>query len=164
MPLRLFAQRTFSLATIGSISVGVTMFGAPSSSASYMQLARGLTPTESGLYTIPMVVGSLLASVIVGNLVSRTGAWKPFVIGAAVILIAGLALMGTIHYDTSMWLVGLYMGLLGLGTGGLMQNLVLVTQNQLPATQMGAGPEPSRSSGASAARSASRCSAPRSRA
>jgi len=139
VPLRLFAQRTFALATVGSISVGVTMFGATVFLSQYLQLARGMTPTESGLFTIPMVVGSLLASVVFGQLITRTGKWKPLLVFAAAVLVAGLALMGTIHYDTSMWLVGLYMGMLGVGTGGLLQNLVLVTQNRLPATQLGAG-------------------------
>lgn len=139
VPLRLFAQRTFALATIASLAVGVTMFGAAVFLSQYLQIARGMTPTESGLFTIPMVVGSLLASLVFGQLITRTGRWKGLVIFAAVVLVAGLALMGTIHYDTSMWLVGLYMGMLGVGTGGLMQNLVLVTQNQLPAKQLGAG-------------------------
>jgi len=139
VPLRLFAQRTFALATVASLSVGVTMFGAAVFLSQYLQIARGMTPTESGLFTIPMVVGSLLASLIFGQLITRTGRWKGLVIFAAAALVVGLALMGTIHYDTSMWLVGLYMGLLGIGTGGLLQNLVLVTQNQLPAKQLGAG-------------------------
>jgi len=139
VPLRLFAQRTFALATVASLSVGVTMFGATVFLSQYLQLARGMTPTESGLFTIPMVVGSLLASLLFGQAITRTGRWKGLMIIAAVVLSAGLALFGTIHYDTSMWLVGLYMAMLGVGTGGLMQNLVLVTQNQLPATQMGAG-------------------------
>jgi len=139
VPLRLFAQRTFALATIASLSVGVVMFGATVFLSQYLQLARGLTPTESGLFTIPMVVGSLLASLIFGQLITRTGKWKALVIFASVVLVGGLALMGTIHYDTSMWFVGLYMAMLGIGTGGLLQNLVLVVQNQLPAKQLGAG-------------------------
>ena len=139
VPLRLFKQRTFALATVASLSVGVTMFGATVFLSQYLQLARGLTPTESGLFTIPMVLGSLVASLVFGQLITRTGKWKGLMIFASVVLVAGLALFGTIHYDTSMWLVGIYMAMLGIGTGGLLQNLVLVTQNQLPATQMGAG-------------------------
>ena len=108
-------------------------------STQYLQIARGMTPTESGLFTIPMVVGSLLASLVFGQLITRTGKWKGLVIVASISLIAGLALLGTIHYDTSMLLVGIYMGLLGIGTGGLLQNLVLVAQNQLPAKQLGVG-------------------------
>lgn len=139
IPVRLFAQRTFALASVASIAVGVTMFGTTVFLSQYLQFARGLTPTDSGLATIPMVIGSMVGSIVVGQLISRTGMWKPYVIGGAVALTAGLALMSTIHYDTSIWFVWLNMLLLGLGSGVLMQNLVLVTQNSLPATQLGAG-------------------------
>jgi len=139
IPLRFFAQRTFALASVASVAVGVTMFGTSVFLSQYLQYARGLTPTDSGLATIPMVIGTMVSSVGLGQLISRTGRWKPFVIGGAVVLTGGLALMGTIHYDTSIWLVWVYMFLLGIGTGALMQNLVLVTQNSLPATALGAG-------------------------
>lgn len=139
IPVRLFAQRTFALASVASIAVGVTMFGTSVFLSQYLQFARGLTPTDSGLATIPMVVGSMVGSIVVGQLISRTGKWKSYVVIGAVALIAGLALMSRIHYDTSIWFVWLNMFLLGLGSGVLMQNLVLVTQNSLRATQLGAG-------------------------
>lgn len=139
IPIRLFAQRTFALASVASIAVGVTMFGTSVFLSQYLQYARGLTPTDSGLATIPMVIGSMAGAVGVGQAITRTGRWKPFVIGGSVVLTVGLALMSQIHYDTDMWSVWLNMFLLGLGSGVLMQNLVLVTQNSLPATQLGAG-------------------------
>jgi len=139
IPLRLFAQRTFALASVASVSVGVTMFGTSVFLSQYLQYARGLTPTDSGLATIPMVIGSMAGAIGVGQAISRTGRWKPFVIGGAAVLTVGLALMSRIHYDTDIWFVWLNMFLLGLGSGVLMQNLVLVTQNSLPATQLGAG-------------------------
>ncbi len=139
IPLRLFVQRTFALASVASIAVGVTMFGTSVFLSQYLQYARGLTPTDSGLATIPMVIGSMGGAIGVGQLVSRTGRWKPYVIGGAVFLAVGLSLMATIHYDTNIWFVWTSMFLLGLGSGVLMKNLVLVTQNSLPATQLGAG-------------------------
>jgi len=139
IPLRLFAQRTFALASVASISVGVTMFGTSVFLSQYLQYARGLTPTDSGLAQIPMVIGSMGGAIVIGQLVSRTGKWKSFVIGGAVLLTAGLAGMSTIHFDTNIWTVWGWMFLLGLGSGVLMQNLVLVTQNSLKATQLGAG-------------------------
>lgn len=139
VPLRLLGQRTFALTTLASLAVGVPIFGAAVFVSQYLQVARGLTPTESGFMQMPLVVGSLLASVILGQLISATGRWKVAVIGSAVVLLAGLALMGTLRYDTSFWLVGLYLALIGVGTGGLMQNLVLVLQNDLPARELGVG-------------------------
>ncbi|WP_309069328.1 MFS transporter [Microbacterium sp.] len=139
IPLRLFAQRTFALASIASVSVGVTMFGTSVFLAQYLQYARGFTPTDAGLATIPMVIGSMAGAIGVGQAISRTGKWKVFVILGAAILTAGLAGMSTIHYDTNIWAVWGYMFLLGLGSGVLMQNLVLVTQNSLPPTMLGSG-------------------------
>ena len=139
IPLRFFKDRTFALTVIASLPIGVAQFGAAVFLAQYMQLARGYSPTESGLMTFPMVIGSLVASVGVGQLVSRTGKWKPFVIGGAVIFVSGAFLLSTIHYNSSAILVGVYMFLIGLGMGTCMQNLVLVAQNSLPASKMSSG-------------------------
>ena len=139
IPLRLFGQKTFAFAVLASIPLGVAQFGAAVFLAQYMQLARGYSPTESGLMIFPMVIGSLLASIGVGQLVSRTGTWKPFVVGGAVSFVVGAFLLSTIHYNSSPMLVGIYMFLLGLGLGASMQNLVLVTQNSLPAARLSSG-------------------------
>ena len=71
IPLRLFANRSVVLAVIASIAVGIAMFGTTVFLSQYMQIARGKSPTESGLLTIPMVVGLFLASTIVGRLVTE---------------------------------------------------------------------------------------------
>lgn len=139
IPLRLFKQRTFAFATLASIPIGIAQFGAAVFLAQYMQLARGYSPTESGLMIFPMVIGSLVASVGVGQLVSRTGKWKPFVVSGAIIFTIGAFLLSTVHYNSDQWLVSLYMFLLGLGMGACMQNLVLVTQNSLPASKLSSG-------------------------
>ncbi len=137
IPLTLFHNRTVLFAILASISVGVAMFGASVFLSQYMQLSRGHTPTESGLLTLPLVAGSLVASTWFGIRISQTGRWKPVVMGGSVILLVGLAAMGTIRADTSLVLVGIYMALVGTGMGMLLQNLVLVTQNAVPASQLG---------------------------
>ena len=76
MPLALFQQRTVVLAVIASVAVGIAMFGTTVFLSQYMQIARGKSPTESGLLTIPMVVGLFLASTLVGRMVTRTGRYK----------------------------------------------------------------------------------------
>ena len=138
IPLGMFKNRTFTLAVIASISVGVAMFGTSVFLGQYMQLARGATPTESGLLTLPMILGLLLSSMIVGNLISRFGKWKGFMIAGSVLLTAGLYLMSTIEYDTNYGLVSLYMLVLGAGVGMVMQNLVLIVQNTVRPDQLGA--------------------------
>ena len=137
VPLTLFRNRTFTLSVIASIATGIAMFGASVFLSQYMQLARGATPTEAGLMTIPMIAGLLVASVGVGTLVTRYGRWKPYLIVGAVLLIAGSYLLSTIHYDTNFAIVSVYMFLLGAGVGMTMQNLVLVVQNTTRPEEIG---------------------------
>ncbi|GAA3033871.1 MDR family MFS transporter [Microbacterium dextranolyticum] len=137
IPLTLFRNRTFTLSVIASIATGIAMFGASVFLSQYMQLARGATPTEAGLMTIPMIGGLLLASIGVGALVTKFGVWKPYLVAGSISLIAGAFLLSTIHYDTDFVLVSIYMFLLGAGVGMTMQNLVLVVQNTTRPEQIG---------------------------
>ncbi|WP_347976452.1 MDR family MFS transporter [Microbacterium sp. ProA8] len=137
IPLTMFRNRTFTLAVIASISIGIAMFGTSVFLSQYMQLARGATPTEAGLMTIPMIAGLLLASIVIGGLVTKHGHWKPYLIVGGVLLIAGSFLLSTIEYDTNFVLVSLYMFLLGAGVGMTMQNLVLIVQNTAKPSEIG---------------------------
>jgi len=139
IPLRLFRNRTVVLTVLASVAVGIAMFGTQVFLSQYLQLARGRTPTESGLLTIPMVLGTFVASTLSGRAISRTGRYKSVMVAGAVLLTGGLGLMGTIDEHTSFVLLGTYMAVVGCGVGMLMQNLVLATQNTLPITDMGAG-------------------------
>ena len=103
VPLRLFSERTVVLAVIASIAVGIAMFGTTVFLSQYMQIARAKTPTESGLLTIPMVVGLFLASTIVGRLVTRSGRYKRYMLLGAVLLTAGLAPDGDAGRDDRAW-------------------------------------------------------------
>jgi EmrB/QacA subfamily drug resistance transporter len=139
IPMHLFKNRTFVLAVIASVAVGVALFGTQVFLSQYMQLARGKTPTQSGLLTIPMIVGVFLASTISGRIISATGRYKWFMVSGAFVMSAGLALMGSIDYRTSFVLVSAYMFVLGVGVGMLMQNLVLAVQNTLDVREIGSG-------------------------
>lgn len=137
IPLTLFRNRTFTLSVIASIATGIAMFGASVFLSQYMQLARGATPTEAGIMTIPMIGGLLVSSIGVGALVTKYGKWKPYLLVGSVLLIAGSSLLSTIHYDTDFFLVSVYMFLLGAGVGMTMQNLVLVVQNTTRPEEIG---------------------------
>ncbi|WP_297411472.1 MDR family MFS transporter [Naasia sp.] len=139
IPLTLFKNRTFVFAVLASLSVGVAMFGASVFLSQYLQLARGNTPTESGLLTLPMIAGLLISSIVVGQVISRTGVWKRYMVLGAVLLTIGISLMGTLRYDTPYVLMALYMLVMGAGIGMVMQNLVLVAQNSLHHSEMGSG-------------------------
>ncbi|WP_167052300.1 MDR family MFS transporter [Salinibacterium sp. ZJ77] len=137
IPLSMFRNSTFTLSVIASIATGIAMFGSAVFLSQYMQLARGATPTEAGLMTIPMIAGLLVASVGVGALITRYGKWKGFVVLGSVLLVAGSVTLSTLEYDTPFALVALYQVLLGAGVGMTMQNLVLVVQNNIAPTMIG---------------------------
>ncbi|MBO9533974.1 MAG: MFS transporter [Solirubrobacteraceae bacterium] len=139
IPLRLFEQRTVVLAVLASVAVGIAMFGTTVFLSQYLQLARGKTPTESGLLSIPMVIGLFGASTIIGRRISDTGRYKNWMVLGGVLLTGGLGLMGTLDETTSLYELAVFMFLIGAGLGMLMQNLVLVVQNAIPLHDMGAG-------------------------
>ncbi|WP_240665918.1 MDR family MFS transporter [Agromyces sp. LHK192] len=138
VPMSLFKNRTFTLAVVASIAIGVAMFATSVFLAQYFQLARGATPTESGLMTIPMIVGQMGASILIGALISKFGKWKGFMVTGALLTIAGTFLMTRLEYDTPFALVAVYMFVLGAGLGMVMQNLTLIVQNDTPVSQLGA--------------------------
>ena len=138
LPMTLFTNRTFALVVAGSFSVGVALFASSVFLSQYFQLSRGATATQSGLLSLPQVVGSLVASTVIGILISRSGKWKRWMVLGASLLTVALALMSTVRFDTDMVLVAIYIGVMGLGLGMVMQNLVLVVQNAVDVRQIGA--------------------------
>ncbi|MBW8739953.1 MAG: MFS transporter [Streptomyces turgidiscabies] len=137
IPLRLFRNRTITLASLASLFVGVAMFAGTIFFSQYFQLARDKSPTMSGVMTIPMIGGLFVASTVSGQVITRTGRWKAWLLAGGVLVTAGLGLLGTLRYDTPYWHVAIYMALLGLGVGMMMQNLVLCTQNQVSPADLG---------------------------
>lgn len=137
IPLTLFKDATFTLAVIASISTGIAMFGSAVFLSQYMQMARGATPTQAGLMTLPMIVGLLLTSIVIGGLISKHGVWKRYLVAGAILLSVGSIMLSTIRYDTDFVLVSLYMFLLGAGVGMTMQNLVLIVQNTAKPSEIG---------------------------
>ncbi|MFL1901675.1 MFS transporter [Streptomyces tauricus] len=138
IPLRLFRNRTIALSSIASLFVGVAMFSGTVFFSQYFQLARDESPTMSGVLTIPMIGGLFVSSTVSGQIITKTGKWKAWLVGGGVLITAGLGLLGTIRYDTDYWKTGVFMALLGLGIGMMMQNLVLSTQNQVAPQDLGA--------------------------
>ncbi len=138
IPLKIITEKTTGLAIIASIAVGVGMFGATTFLGQYFQTSRGYSPTAAGLLTIPMVVGMLVGSVGSGQLISKFGKWKAFVVSGAALMVAGFALLGTLDHTTNLVLVSAYIAIVGFGMGMLMQNLVLAVQNTVSVKNIGA--------------------------
>ncbi|WP_243766396.1 MDR family MFS transporter [Streptomyces sp. GC420] len=138
IPLRLFRNRTISLASAASLFVGIAMFAGTIFFSQYFQLARDKSPTMSGVMTIPMIAGLFLSSTVSGLIITKTGRWKAWLVAGGVLVTAGLGLLGGIRYDTPYWHLACYMAVMGLGIGMMMQNLVLATQNQVAPQDLGA--------------------------
>uniref|UniRef100_UPI000832C030 MFS transporter n=1 Tax=Streptomyces lushanensis TaxID=1434255 RepID=UPI000832C030 len=138
IPLDIFRNRTVSLTTVASLLVGVAMFGGTVFLSQYFQISLGKSPTVAGLMSLPLILGLLVSSTVAGQIISATGKWKIHLIAGAVIMTGGLALLATIDADTGFGLLSVYMAVLGIGVGMLMQNLVLAAQNDVPAAELGA--------------------------
>ncbi|MCW2577749.1 MAG: EmrB/QacA family drug resistance transporter [Modestobacter sp.] len=138
VPLAIVRERTTALAILGSLAVGMAMFGGAVFLGQYFQIGRGYSPTEAGLLTIPMMAGVLASSIIAGRLITRTGKIKPFIVLGAVVLVVGFALLSTIDHQTSLVFVGVGMFTVGVGVGMVMQNLVLAVQNTVALKDIGA--------------------------
>ncbi|MBB5827116.1 MDR family MFS transporter [Micromonospora carbonacea] len=138
VPLGIVRERTTALAILGSLAVGMAMFGGAVFLGQYFQIGRGYSPTEAGLLTIPMMAGVLGSSIVAGRMITRTGRIKPYIVVGAILLVAGFALLGTIDHETSLVLVGVAMFIVGTGVGMTMQNLVLAVQNTVSLRDIGA--------------------------
>ena len=135
---RLFRNRSFILTSLTSLFVGMAMFGGIIYLPQYLQIAKGMSPTVSGLMTLPMVVTMLLASIATGQLVTRTGRWKIFPAIGLLVVGCGLFLMHLFDLDTSKAIIGLSVAVLGLGLGMTMQTLMLAAQNAVSRSDLAA--------------------------
>ena len=136
-PLRLFRDRTFAIVTVGGVIVGMAMFGGMMTLPLYMQIVHGADPMESGLMMLPLVAGMMGASIVSGQLISRTGRVREFPIFGTAVAAVGLFLLWTIDADTSLTLVMVYMLVLGIGLGNCMQPLTLLVQNAVSPREIG---------------------------
>lgn len=138
IPIRLLRNPTAVWMIVASIGTGVGMFGSGVFLTQYFQLGNGVTPTQAGLMTIPMILGQLLSSVIGGQLVTRIGKWKPIMLIGSIMMLIGLGGLGMITHTTSYLFVAIFMTLMGLGVGALVQNVVLAVQNTVDVRDVGA--------------------------
>jgi EmrB/QacA subfamily drug resistance transporter len=137
LPLALFRNRTFSLTSGIGFIIGLALFGAVTYLPLYMQIVKGRSATASGLLLTPMMAGVLITSIGSGNLISKTGRYKPFpIVGTAVAAVAML-LLSHLGVSTPLWLAAAYLLVLGLGLGMVMQVLVLAAQNAVPYEMLG---------------------------
>ncbi|MHB8689793.1 MAG: MDR family MFS transporter [Solirubrobacteraceae bacterium] len=137
LPPRLFKNRVFAVTSAVGFVVGFALFGSVTYLPLFLQVVNGATPTGSGLQILPLMGGLLVTSIASGQVISRTGQYKPFPILGSAIMIAGLLLLSGMSASTSTAVASAYMFVLGLGLGMVMQVLVLAVQNAVEYSDLG---------------------------
>jgi EmrB/QacA subfamily drug resistance transporter len=137
LPLRLFSNRVFSVCAGIGFAAGFAMFGALSFLPLFLQVVRGVSPTISGVYLLPMVVGLLITSVGSGQLISRLGRYKVFPIVGTALLVVALLLLSRLSVTTSSLQLNAYFFILGLSLGLILQVLVIAVQNSVDYADLG---------------------------
>jgi EmrB/QacA subfamily drug resistance transporter len=138
VPLALLRDHVFAVAGSLSLIVGFALFGAVTFLPLYFQTVDASSPTGSGLRLLPMIAGLLVTSIISGQLITRTGRYKPFPIIGTALMTVGLALLSRLDVGTTTVTSSLYLLVLGLGLGSTMQVLVLAVQNAVDYSILGA--------------------------
>ncbi|MEU5876766.1 MFS transporter [Spirillospora sp. NPDC047279] len=129
LPPRLFRNRTFVLTSIGSMCMGIAMFGGMIYLPQYLQIVKGMSPTASGLMTLPLVIGMFITSTGSGQIVTRTGRWKIFPVIGLLFVAGSMFLLSQLHTDSSKLVIGADVAVLGIGLGLTLQILLLAAQN-----------------------------------
>ncbi|PPH25811.1 MDR family MFS transporter, partial [Rathayibacter sp. AY1F9] len=137
IPLKLFRSPTFSMATVLGVLVGFGMFGGMMAIPLYLQLVNGATPTESGFLMLPMILGLMIASIVSGQIISRTGRYRAFPIVGTFLMSAAFFYFTFVTIDKPVIFMMGGMLMLGLGLGQMMQTLTLASQNSVDVANMG---------------------------
>jgi EmrB/QacA subfamily drug resistance transporter len=138
IPLHLFRNRTFSSSML-SIFFATFGFGAliiflPF----YFLVVEGATATESGYRFLPFMFGLIISSIASGQLVSRTGRYKPFIFLGFLALIIGQILITQLRVGTDDWVLNGWMFITGLGIGPTFAVFTIIVQNAVPFHELGA--------------------------
>ena len=137
LPLSLFANRVFVIATSIGFIVGMAMFGSITLLPVYLQVVKGLDPTSAGLHLTPMMLGVFVSSITSGQIISRIGRYRMFPICGTALMTIALFLLSRLDVETPALTASGYMLVLGLGLGMVMQILVMAVQNAVAYEQLG---------------------------
>jgi len=139
LPPSLFRIGVFRTASTVSFLLSMVMFGAIIYLPLYLQLVDGVSIMVSGLLMVPLMLGLLASSIVSGQIVTRTGIYKPMPILGSFMMIIGMWLLSHLGLHTSHLTMSLYVIVLGAGMGMTMQIMILATQNAVPADSIGTG-------------------------
>jgi EmrB/QacA subfamily drug resistance transporter len=137
VPLSLFRNRTFSASILATLAVSIGLFAGIIYLPRFYQVVRGVSATQSGYETWPLLVGLIGGSVLTGRLISRTGRYRKLVVASAVLLLVGMVLMTTMTATISNWELWGFMLIVGVGVGPGMSGYATIVQNVVPVRLMG---------------------------
>ncbi|WP_370415768.1 MFS transporter [Streptomyces fradiae] len=137
IPLRLFRDSVFTVTSLVGAVVGIALFGAASYLPTFLQMVEGASATESGLLMLPLMGGIVVASVVSGQLISRTGRYKAYPVAGAAVAALGMWLLSRMDTDTPRLQHSLWQAVLGTGIGLIMPVLVLAVQNSVRPADLG---------------------------
>ncbi len=131
LPLSLFRERTFVVASVAAFFMGMGLFGALSYMPLFIQGVLGASATNSGLVNMPLMLGFTAASFASGMVASRTRRYRWMVIAGCLVMAGGMAVMVTLDEQANLALPIVGMIVVGLGLGLSMPLLGLAVQNAL---------------------------------
>ncbi|MEU3606637.1 MFS transporter [Streptomyces sp. NPDC035033] len=137
IPLRLFRDSVFTVTSLVGAVVGIALFGAASYLPTFLQMVEGATATESGLLMLPLMGGIVVASVVSGRLISRTGRYKVYPLLGSALAVTGMALLSRMDIGTPRLTHSLWQAVLGTGIGLIMPVLILAVQNSARPADLG---------------------------
>ncbi|NWF26658.1 MFS transporter [Streptomyces sp. PKU-EA00015] len=137
IPLRLFRDSVFTLTSLVGAVVGIALFGAASYLPTFLQMVDGASATESGLLMLPMMGGIVVASIVSGQLISRTGRYRVYPVAGSAVSVVGMWLLSRLEADTPRLEYSIWQAVLGIGIGLVMPVLILAVQNAVPPADLG---------------------------
>ncbi len=137
LPLHVFKNRNFSLASGMSFLLGFVMLGALTFLPLYQQTVQHASPTTSGLMLIPLMLGSTVTTLVAGQITTRTGRYKILPVIGGVVMTVAIYLLTHLGPHTTRLTSALFFVVLGVGMGFLMQITSLIVQNSVQQKDMG---------------------------
>jgi EmrB/QacA subfamily drug resistance transporter len=133
----LFANKVFVWANLGGFFSSMSFLSVVAFLPLFMQLGQGLEATASGLATLPLMAGLILAATLSGRVVTKTGRYKHVLLAGVAILLAGTFLLSLMDLQTSRLDLAWRMAVLGVGLGPLQGTFGIAVQNSVPADRIG---------------------------
>lgn len=137
LPLRLFRNRVYTLTGAAGFILGLAMFGAIVFLPLFLQVVTGATATNSGMLILPLMVGIVGSSILSGRWITKTGRYKRYPVFGMALTVVAMFLLSTMDAATTRPVSSLYMFLLGVGVGMVMQVLVIAVQNAVDHKDLG---------------------------